>query len=75
MDTPIVSMLDRVSKETRLRFCMPGHKGKKGFLSGTVNAQDITELPGADNLYCPQGFVIHSFLLIPHAGACVLHSP
>lgn len=57
MDTPIVSMLDRVSKETRLRFCMPGHKGKKGFLSGTVNAQDITELPGADNLYCPQGVI------------------
>ena len=57
MDTPIVSMLDRVSKETRLRFCMPGHKGKKGFLSGTVNVQDITELPGADNLYCPQGVI------------------
>ncbi|MEG0702806.1 MAG: aminotransferase class V-fold PLP-dependent enzyme [Christensenella sp.] len=58
MDTPIIDMLNRVSKEAQSRFCMPGHKGKKGFLSSDVNALDITELAGADNLYHPQGAIM-----------------
>ena len=57
MKTPIVEMLDRVSGEARSRFCMPGHKGKAGFLPEAVNTLDITELPGADNLYHPQSAV------------------
>ncbi|MBC5646796.1 aminotransferase class I/II-fold pyridoxal phosphate-dependent enzyme [Christensenella tenuis] len=54
METPIVDMLGRVSGEARLRFCMPGHKGKAGFLPEEVHRLDITELSGADNLYHPQ---------------------
>lgn len=57
METPIVEMLERVSREARSRFCMPGHKGKAGFLPASVNALDITELPGADNLYHPQSAI------------------
>ncbi len=57
MDTPIVDMLGRVAKEHPSRFCMPGHKGKTGFLPEVVNALDITELPGADNLYRPEGAI------------------
>lgn len=57
METPIVDMLNRVSKENKPRFCMPGHKGKTGFLPEAVNMLDITELPGADNLYCPEGAI------------------
>lgn len=57
MDTPIVDMLECVSQENRSRFCMPGHKGKDAFLPANVNTFDITELPGADNLYHPQGAI------------------
>ncbi len=54
--TPIVDMLNQTQGGPR--FCMPGHKGKPGFLGAPAHGSDITELPGADNLYMPTG-VIH----------------
>lgn len=70
MDTPIIEMLERVAKENRARFCMPGHKGKQGFLPEAVHALDITELPGADNLYHPDGAIRKSQELhAKHIGA------
>jgi len=48
--TPIIEMLENIGK-TPIRFAMPGHKGRGGA------AHDITELPGADNLYSPEGAI------------------
>lgn len=53
-------MLTHVAEQGQARFCMPGHKGKSGFLPPVVNVMDITELPGADNLYGPQGVIRES---------------
>ena len=57
MNAPIVNMLAQLAGESQARFCMPGHKGKDGFLSADVNLYDITEIPGADNLYMPEGVI------------------
>lgn len=58
MKTPIIDMLNAVSGG--IRFCMPGHKGKSAFLDGAAQKFDITELPGADNLYAPSGVIYDS---------------
>lgn len=54
--TPIGDMLRDNAGRDRLRFHMPGHKGRgqKAF------AADITEIPGADNLHDPQGVIAES---------------
>ena len=57
MNTPVADMLTRVAQASKSRFCMPGHKGKGGFLPIEVSRLDITELPDADNLYAPQGVI------------------
>lgn len=54
METPIYHMLRTL--RTTARFSMPGHKGSLA-LNG---AWDITELPGADNLYVPEGCIAQS---------------
>jgi arginine/lysine/ornithine decarboxylase len=43
-----------------VRLCMPGHKGDTGFFGGELLRIDITELPGADNLLCPEGAIAES---------------
>jgi len=54
-ETPIIEMLENIGK-TPVRFAMPGHKGR-----GSEAARyDITELPGADNLYAPEGAIARS---------------
>ncbi len=60
MKTPILDMLESVSKDSVTRFCMPGHKGKTALFEGAVFEHDITELPGADNLYMPSGAIAAS---------------
>ena len=55
MDTPILDMLKKIARDGDARFSMPGHKGKPGVFGEMVHNYDITELPGADNLYMPQG--------------------
>ncbi|HBU13244.1 MAG TPA: hypothetical protein DEB31_11180 [Clostridiales bacterium] len=56
MNTPILDMLQKISL-SGVRFCMPGHKGKPGAFGKTAHEFDITELPGADNLYMPEGVI------------------
>ena len=58
MKQPIVEMLQRMADSEKVRFHMPGHKGRPGLLPPDVMKFDITELAGADNLYMPSG-VIH----------------
>lgn len=53
-------MLAGVAAGTRSRFNMPGHKGKAAYLPERVNVRDITEVPGADSLYCPEGVIQRS---------------
>ena len=57
MDTPICDFVRNYTAQRPLRFHMPGHKGV-GPLG--VEALDITEVPGADVLYAPEGIIAQS---------------
>ena len=58
MKTPICDFVNRYAKKDTARLHMPGHKGSAiyrengydAFLDNFVDC-DITEIPGADNLY------------------------
>lgn len=60
METPILDMLNAAAGNARIRFCMPGHKGRAAFLSGEVDYLDLTEIPGVDNLHLPEGPIARS---------------
>lgn len=57
MNTPIVDFVRSYASSDTLRLHMPGHKGS-GFLG--VEALDITEIRGADNLYEADGIIAQS---------------
>lgn len=57
MNTPICDFVRAYAAQRPLRFHMPGHKGV-GPLG--VEALDITEVPGADVLYAPEGIIAQS---------------
>lgn len=57
MSTPIVDFVERYAKENKARFHMPGHKGVP-FLG--LEALDITEIEGADDLYHADGIILES---------------
>ena len=57
MTTPILDFVSRYSESQPLRLHMPGHKGRS--ILGLENA-DITEIPGADVLYHPNGIILES---------------
>lgn len=53
--------LEKYSNADKLRFHMPGHKGKKIFNHNVnLNNIDITEIDGADNLHNPKGIIKES---------------
>ncbi len=58
--TPIMAALHKLTGGVQVRLCMPGHKGDTGFFGGEMLRCDITELPGADNLLCPDGAIAES---------------
>ena len=60
MKRPVVEMLQNIAAASRVRFHMPGHKGRLGFLPQAVLQYDITELAGTDNLYMPTGVINQS---------------
>ncbi len=60
MKKPIVEMLHRIADAERVRFHMPGHKGRLGFSPPEMLKFDITELTGSDNLYMPSGVIDES---------------
>lgn len=73
MKRPIVEMLQRTAEASAVRFHMPGHKGRLGFLPPDVLQYDITELEGTDNLYMPSGAICQSQKLNARAlgaGSC-----
>lgn len=57
MNTPICDFVRAYAAKAPLRLHMPGHKGE-GPLG--VEALDITEVPGADVLYAPEGIIAES---------------
>ncbi len=57
MDTPIVDFAARYAQSGTSRLHMPGHKGQN-FLG--VEANDITEIQGADELYEAEGIIARS---------------
>ena len=52
MNRPVWEMLE--GNRGRLSFHMPGHKGRGPFGPVDAYALDTTELPGTDDLYCPE---------------------
>ena len=52
MERPVWEMLER--NRGRASFHMPGHKGRGPFGPVDAYALDTTELPGTDDLYCPE---------------------
>ncbi len=57
MTTPIWDFVQHYRDQRPARFHMPGHKGE-GFLG--VEWADITEVPGADDLYHADGIILAS---------------
>lgn len=57
MNTPIVDFIRKYKEADPARFHMPGHKGR-AFLG--YEANDITEIDGADVLYCANGIIDQS---------------
>ena len=57
MNTPICDFVRAYVKSAPLRLHMPGHKGV-----GPIGCEalDITEIPGADVLYAPEGVILES---------------
>lgn len=57
MNTPIIDFVKRYAQSKAVRAHMPGHKGVS--LLG-MEAFDITEIDGADNLFAPIGIISES---------------
>lgn len=57
MNTPIVDFVKKYVQNKAVRAHMPGHKGAP--LLG-MEALDITEIDGADNLFAPNGIIAES---------------
>ncbi len=57
MQTPICDFIRNYVENDITRFHMPGHKGT-GFLG--CEHLDITEVSGADDLFCPNGIILQS---------------
>jgi arginine decarboxylase len=58
--TPLGDRLRDIAGKDRLRFHMPGHKGR----GGALLPYDITEIPGADNLHDPRDVIAESQAVI-----------
>lgn len=57
MSTPICDFVRDYCNSVAIRLHMPGHKG---FGELGCEALDITEVPGADDLACPEGVILAS---------------
>lgn len=57
MKTPVCDFVRKYAEENSLRLHMPGHKGKS-FLG--LEKFDITEIDGADELFCAEGIIRES---------------
>lgn len=60
MNLPIYSHLQKLKKEKRIPFHMPGHKRKISGMFKNIESLDITEIDGYDNLHDPSGIIRQS---------------
>lgn len=70
---PILNSLKEYAKESQGYFHMPGHKGGSVFKKAGLEAfdfellaMDVTEVPGIDNLHCPEGAILEAQELAAH---------
>ncbi|MDF2504234.1 aminotransferase class V-fold PLP-dependent enzyme [Clostridium sp.] len=62
---PLVEGIIKYIRENNAMFCMPGHKGGRGFQNTDIGKElydnfikaDITEVEGVDNLHHPEGII------------------
>lgn len=67
-ELPILEGILRYVKEENISFCMPGHKGGKGFYNTPIGKEfienflkcDVTEVDGLDNLHNAEGIIKES---------------
>lgn len=67
-ELPILEGVLRYVKEKNISFCMPGHKGGRGFINTPIGKEfiesflkcDITEVDGVDNLHNSEGIIKES---------------
>lgn len=65
MDLPLMKGILNYAREKNISFCMPGHKGGRGFQATKEGREflkafmecDITEVDGVDNLHHPEGII------------------
>jgi arginine/lysine/ornithine decarboxylase len=64
-EIPILEGILRYVKEENISFCVPGHKGGKGFVNTPIGKEfiesflkcDLTEVDGLDNLHNAEGII------------------
>lgn len=69
---PLITGVLNYIKENNISFCMPGHKGGKGFTATSEGHEfleklvqfDLTEVDGLDNLHHPEGVLLKSQQLL-----------
>ncbi len=67
---PLYDAVEKAARTAKARFCMPGHSGSgKGVLFASC-ALDYTEVPGLDNLACPEGVILEAERLAAAAQGC-----
>lgn len=71
---PLVEGVLKYIKQSNALFCMPGHKGGRGFKSTEIGQKfyknliktDITEVDGMDNLHHPEGIIDKAQQMLSH---------
>lgn len=77
MDMPVLEGLIKYAEEKNISFHMPGHKSNlRNFqeldeIKKYLYSIDLTEVPGTDNLHCPEDIILQGEKLAARAfGAC-----
>ncbi|SHH46486.1 lysine decarboxylase [Caloranaerobacter azorensis DSM 13643] len=65
MRVPIIEGLNDYINKNKVRFHMPGHKGKKDLIdwANLIPQIDVTEIEGTDNLHSPNSIILESLKL------------
>jgi arginine/lysine/ornithine decarboxylase len=73
-ELPILEGILKYVKEENISFCMPGHKGGRGFINTPIGKEfienflkcDVTEVDGLDNLHNSEGIIKEAQDLLGH---------
>ncbi|KPU27512.1 arginine / lysine / ornithine decarboxylase [Caloranaerobacter sp. TR13] len=65
MRVPIIEGLNNYINKNKIRFHMPGHKGKEALIDwvNLIPQIDVTEIEGTDNLHSPSSIILESLKL------------